>query len=263
MQNNQDRVTYQIDGMHCGGCVAKVQKFLSSFASKVSVTLTPPQVVLEHCTLSLADLNTKLATLGDYHLSEDAIPNVTEAVIPITAAPVVKTSNQTLNAKPMENTNPAWYLTYKPILLIFGYLLLGAFAIQAPWNTFDVDAFMRHIMAGFFLVFSFFKLLNLKAFANSYAMYDLLAMALPAYGMVYPFLELGLGFAYLMNIYPSYVNWVTLILMAFSSLGVIKAVMSKQKVRCACLGSVFNLPMSTITIIEDLLMVVMAAWMLL
>jgi hypothetical protein len=38
--------------------------------------------------------------------------------------------------------------------------------------------------------------------------------------------------------------------------------MNKQKIRCACLGAVFNLPMSTITIIEDLLMVAMAAWML-
>jgi hypothetical protein len=55
---------------------------------------------------------------------------------------------------------------------------------------------------------------------------------------------------------------VTIIVMGFSSLGVVRAVMNKQKIRCACLGAVFNLPMSTITIIEDLLMVAMAAWML-
>jgi hypothetical protein len=50
--------------------------------------------------------------------------------------------------------------------------------------------------------------------------------------------------------------------MGFSSIGVIQSVLDKRKIRCACLGAVFNLPMSTVTIIENLLMVVMAAFML-
>jgi hypothetical protein len=121
---------------------------------------------------------------------------------------------------------------------------------------------MMNFMAGFFLVFSFFKLLNIKAFASSYAMYDLLAQRLPSYGFVYPFIELMLGLAYLLRWQPATTNTMTFVVMAFSSLGVIRAVLNKQKIRCACLGSVFNLPMSTITIIEDLTMAGMAAWML-
>ena len=120
-----------------------------------------------------------------------------------------------------------------------------------------------HFMAGFFLVFSFFKMLNLKAFANTYAMYDLLAMRSKAYGFIYPFIELALGIAYLLGFAAQATNALTLIVMGFSSLGVIRAVMNKQKIKCACLGAVFDLPMSTITIIEDLLMAAMAAWMLL
>jgi hypothetical protein len=58
------------------------------------------------------------------------------------------------------------------------------------------------------------------------------------------------------------INAITLVVMAFSSIGVILAVMNKQKIRCACLGTGFNLPMTTVTIIEDLLMAAMAAWML-
>jgi hypothetical protein len=38
--------------------------------------------------------------------------------------------------------------------------------------------------------------------------------------------------------------------------------MNKKKIRCACVGAVFNLPMSSITIIEDLLMVGMSEIML-
>jgi hypothetical protein len=50
--------------------------------------------------------------------------------------------------------------------------------------------------------------------------------------------------------------------MGFSSIGVIQSVVNKRKIRCACLGAVFNLPMSTVTIMEDLLMVVMSGMML-
>ncbi len=50
--------------------------------------------------------------------------------------------------------------------------------------------------------------------------------------------------------------------MGFSSIGVIRAVLDNKKIRCACLGTVFNLPMSTITIIEDLAMVIMALIMI-
>ena len=94
-------------------------------------------------------------------------------------------------------------------------------------------------------------------------MYDQLAMKVPAYGFVYPFIELGLGLAYLTEFNPNITNWVTVIVMGLSSIGVIQSVLNKQKIRCACLGVAFNLPMSTVTITEDLLMVTMAGTLLL
>ena len=59
----------------------------------------------------------------------------------------------------------------------------------------DLMLWMRYFMAGFFIVFSFFKFLNLAGFAESYAMYDELAKRVKVYGLVYPFLELFLGVA--------------------------------------------------------------------
>jgi hypothetical protein len=51
--------------------------------------------------------------------------------------------------------------------------------------------------------------------------------------------------------------------MTVSIIGVLQSVLSKRKIKCACLGDVFNLPMSTITIIEDALMIAMSGIMLL
>jgi hypothetical protein len=50
--------------------------------------------------------------------------------------------------------------------------------------------------------------------------------------------------------------------MSISIIGVLQSVLNKKKIQCACLGAVFNLPMSTVTIIEDALMIAMSGLML-
>jgi prepilin signal peptidase PulO-like enzyme (type II secretory pathway) len=65
--------------------------------------------------------------------------------------------------------------------------------------------------------------------------------------MVYPFVELALGVAYLAHLNPLPTHWVTIGVMGFPALGVIQAVISKQRIQCACLRAVFKLPISMVT----------------
>jgi hypothetical protein len=51
-------------------------------------------------------------------------------------------------------------------------------------------------MAGFFITFSYFKIINLKEFATSYSMYDIVAKKWKNWGYVYAFIELMLGISY-------------------------------------------------------------------
>ena len=241
MANTQ---TFEIKGMHCASCVAKVQAALAPFADSVEVTLTPPRATLTNSSADIATLNPALANAGNYTLSPEA--------------PIVASISHA-----SETDAQSWFATYKPLLLIIGYILITTLAIQAATGVFDTHTWMLDFMAGFFLVFSFFKFLDPRGFADSYAMYDLLAMRWRPYGFIYPFIELGLGLAYVLERHPYVTSLVTLVVMLFSSIGVIRAVLNKQKIRCACLGQVFNLPMSTVTIVEDLLMAAMALWMLL
>jgi len=62
---------------------------------------------------------------------------------------------------------------------------------------------------------------------------------------------------------PIITNAVTFVVMVVSIVGVLQSVLNKRKIKCACLGDVFNLQMSTITIIEDALMIGMSVIMLL
>jgi hypothetical protein len=144
-------------------------------------------------------------------------------------------------------------------LLVFGYILGVSLLIEFRSEQFLWMRWMSHFMAGFFLVFSFFKLLNLHGFAESYSMYDVIAKRWGGWGYVYAFAELALGVAFLIRFDPLVTNTVTFFVMSISIIGVLQSVLNKRKIKCACLGAVFNLPMSTVTIIEDALMIGMSA----
>jgi hypothetical protein len=118
---------------------------------------------------------------------------------------------------------------------------------------------MLDFMAGFFLVFSFFKLLDLRGFADAYRSYDIVARRSRAYALAYPFMELALGVGYLMRWEPTITHAATLVLMLVGSVGVLRALLDKRAIRCACLGTALNLPMTTVTLVEDLGMAAMAA----
>ena len=161
-----------------------------------------------------------------------------------------------------EELAKSWFETYKPILLIFFYISLVVVLVQINSERFNIMMAMQYFMAGFFLVFSFFKFLNLKGFAESYVMYDVLAKRIPIWAYLYAFIEVSLGMAYLINFNPLVTNIFTFTVMSLSIIGVLQSVFNKRKIQCACLGAVFNLPMSTITIIEDALMIVMSGYMI-
>jgi copper chaperone CopZ len=237
---SMQKIIYHVSGMTCGGCVNRVKTTLAPFASEVVVTLDPPQAILTQPKASITELNQSLSQIGHYTLTA-------------TQPAQVNTNNA---------ENLSWLQTYRPLLLVFTYILLIALLVEWSHGELQLHRFMPNFMAGFFLAFSFFKLLDLAGFANSYAMYDLLAKRVPQYGYIYPFIELALGIGYITHGNSLLLNTVTFVVMTFSTLGVLIAVANRQKIRCACLGAVFNLPMSTVTIIEDILMAVMALWMI-
>ena len=239
--------TYKVSGMTCSGCQAKVQSLLSKVAGvqQVNIDLGKGEATIDmHKHIATADLQSALKDYPKYQLSE-----------------LIK--QQPIAPAYEEEEKRSWIETYKPILLIFGYITGITLLIEYMNGAFVWMRWMNHFMAGFFIVFSFFKLLNLKGFAESYAMYDVVAKKWNGWGYLYVFTELGLGIAYLTGFNPIITNAVTLVVMTVSIIGVLQSVLNKRKIKCACLGAVFNLPMSTITIIEDALMIGMSALMLL
>jgi copper chaperone CopZ len=264
--------TYSIRGMHCGSCTSRVQTALQALpgVESVLVTLTPPEAIVNATTHIANDaISRALQAAGNYDVLENTpIPHATIGFERLQAVPKILPKTNAPQAAPnlafAENSEKrTWFATYKPLLTVGAYILLGTLISQINSGGLDWMLAMNTFMGGFFLAFSFFKMLDVPAFADSYSMYDIVAKRWKFWGYAYPFVELALGVAYFTHFAPAWINAVTLVVMSVSIIGVIQSRMSKQQIRCACLGAVFNLPMSSVTIIEDGIMIAMSAFMLL
>lgn len=236
--------TYSITGMTCEGCVATVKSNLLKLGDVLSAEV---QRDAPQATITMAR-----------HIPTARLQEALGAKYTITEAD----GGMHAYAASSVAADDAGTDSYYPIFLIFGYITGATLLVQWAQGGFNWMQWMSHFMAGFFLVFSFFKLLKLSAFTEGYRTYDSLAKRLPAWGYVYPFLELGLGVLFLTGIAPLATNIATLLLMGVSSVGVIQSLTKKQRFQCACLGTVIQLPLSKVTLFEDLLMVAMSAVMI-
>jgi len=232
--------TYSVTGMTCTACEAKVK----------SALLSTPHVVA----VDVSHKDNSAVIEMDQHIPIIELQKAltaTSTAYQITAAHHSELTEQT----------KSWFSTFKPVLLIFAFILFVTLTVELQ-EGFLWMRWMSNFMAGFFLTFSFFKLLNLEAFADSYSMYDVIAIRWNAWGYIYAFIELTLGILFLTGYQPILTNALAFVIMSVSIIGVLQSVFSKQKIKCACLGAVFNLPMSTITVIEDAAMIIMSGTML-
>ncbi|MGX1931175.1 heavy-metal-associated domain-containing protein [Flagellimonas sp. 2504JD4-2] len=234
--------SYTVTGMTCEGCVASVKEKLSK-VNGVTVVDVDLEASMAHINMErhipISDFSAVLPDKYGIHeqLQKEVVSSVNEGM----------------------GEQSKW-VQLRPLFLIFAYLFAAAFLLNYQnWNL--VEA-MLDFMGLFYIVFSFFKFLDLKGFPESFRMYDPFAKVLPAYGWIYPFLELGLGLLFLMRIQVTVALLITVVILGITTIGVTKTLLDKKSIHCACLGTALNLPMTEATFIENAIMLVMAGWML-
>ena len=234
--------TYIIDGMTCGGCKASVEKHLLDLKEifEVELTLENKEVVITMGNpIETSELQKALPSKYKVSLTENNF--VSKAL-----------SNSEDEKSKLQQL--------KPLILILFYITTASVLLNYQnWNW---DEIMLDFMGLFFIVFSFFKLLDLKGFSESFKMYDPLASRIPVYGWIYPFIEVVLGLMFLMHFGVKTALIITLVVLGITTLGVTKSLLNKKSIRCACLGTALKLPMTEATFIENAVMIVMAVLML-
>ena len=235
--------TYTVTGMTCNGCKASVEKALQAIDHVINVSV---------------DLENAEATLTmSKHISIQQLQDALSSKYTIQAK--TQTKNVFASATSLEEEKPLVKQLF-PLFLIFGYIIAASFLLN--FKPFNLSNFMLDFMGLFYIVFSFFKFLDLKGFPESFKMYDPLAKAIPAYGWIYPFIELALGLLFLMRIQIPLALLITLVILGITTIGVTKSLLDKKTIQCACLGTALKLPMTKATFIENSIMIVMAIVML-
>lgn len=233
--------TYKVTGMTCSGCKASVEKALSDLpdVDHVEVNLENQSATIK-MTKHIEVKELQKALPDKYTLSEKETKNVFG-------------SENSVNEK-------SELKQLIPLFLILGYISITSILLHR--TTWNIESMMLDFMGLFYIVFSFFKLLDLKGFPESFRMYDPLAKAFPAYGWVYPFIETVLGLFFLLRFQIDIALIVTIIILGITTYGVTKSLLDKKSIQCACLGTALKLPMTKATFIENAIMIVMAIVML-
>ena len=228
--------------MTCGGCKASVEKHLLDLKEifEVELTLENKEVVITMGNpIETSELQKALPSKYKVSLTENNF--VSKAL-----------SNSEDEKSKLQQL--------KPLILILFYITTASVLLN--YQNWDRNEIMLDFMGLFYIVFSFFKLLDLKGFSESFKMYDPLASRVPIYGWIYPFIEVVLGLMFLMHFGVKTALVITLIVLGVTTIGVTKSLLDKKSIRCACLGTALKLPMTEATFIENAVMIVMAILLL-
>ena len=228
----------QISGMTCQGCKSSVEDKLSSLSGvdNVQVDLARGEAVIyskNPVSLSLIKetLPPKYSLINEEGINLDTYGD-----------------DVTIKLSKIKQL--------KPLFIILGYIFITSILLNYKnWNSSNA---MLDFMGLFYIIFSFFKILDIKGFSMSFRMYDPLAKQAPIYGYIYPFIEVILGMMFLIRFEVNIALILTVIVLGITTIGVTQTLINKRSIKCACLGTTLNLPMTEATFIENALMIIMA-----
>lgn len=234
---------YNIEGMTCSSCKKSVEESLQKVKNVKGVVV---------------DLQKKEATVTmEKYVSTEEL----KAALPVKYNLTEKqTKYKTENNPVLSDKEKSKVQQLKPLFLILFYITVAS--ILMHYQDWNIQSFMLDFMGLFYIVFSFFKMLDLKGFPSSFRMYDPLAKKLPIYAQIYPFIETVLGLMFLLRIQIPIALIITIVVLGITTIGVTKTLLDKKSIKCACLGTALNLPMTEATFIENAIMLVMAILML-
>jgi copper chaperone CopZ len=236
--------TYKIEGMTCNNCKASVEKYLKDLPN------------ISHVSIDLEKGEAEVTM--DKQIASDELQNALPEKYTVSEKDGGKVSASS-NSSTM-NSEKTKLQQLKPLLLILFYIT--STCVLLHYKDWSWSEFMLDFMGLFYIVFGFFKMLDLKGFPESFKMYDPLANLIPIYGWIYPFIETALGIMFLMRFEVNIALIMTLVVLGITTVGVTKTLLDKKSIRCACLGTALKLPMTEATLIENTIMIAMAAVML-
>jgi glutaredoxin len=155
-------------------------------------------------------------------------------------------------------------LTYTPVIVLFAMAaLLALAASQAAFGSALTVQAGEWFVAFAMVLLAQQKLRDVESFSTMFLNYDLLAQRWIPYGYVYPFAELTAGVLMAAGVLTGLAAPLSLVIGGIGAVSVFKAVyIEKRELKCACVGGDSNVPLGFVSLLENLMMIAMAVWML-
>ena len=144
--------------------------------------------------------------------------------------------------------------SYLPIIYIYFSTFLSVFFLQSFFNL-STREVIQYFLGIFVLIFAFFKIYNIKGFVKNFIEYDFISQKIKVYAYLFPFFELFFGLLFLLKIEILYLEFLCLALFSINTFSIFNALSKKKQFTCACLGGLFELPLSRVSLIENLTMI--------
>ena len=112
-------------------------------------------------------------------------------------------------------------------------------------------------MGTLLILFGVLKLINLAKFVEIFSKYDIISQKFKIYGYIFPFIEIIIGILLIKGYKLQYIYNLINTLMIISIISVSISVVQGKELRCGCLGSFFHIPLSYVTVFENIYMLVM------
>lgn len=154
-------------------------------------------------------------------------------------------------------------ITYRPVAVVFAMTALMALAAsQAAFGTPLTVRAGEWFIAFSMCVLALLKLQNVERFATMFLNYDLLAKRWVPYSYAYPYAEGLAGVLMAAGVLTWLSVPIALFIGIIGAVSVIKAVyVDGRELKCACVGGDSNVPLGFLSLTENVMMVVMAVWM--
>ena len=144
--------------------------------------------------------------------------------------------------------------SFIPLFAVFGTSFLITITLMKNFQVF---------MGISICLLAMLKLMDIEGFGVSFKKYDVISSKYSKWIYIYPFCELLIGLSFLLSTPPSSIIIIAFILGIFGMTSVFKAVyLDKLKLNCACVGGNAKTPLGIISFIENLLMSIMSALIL-
>jgi hypothetical protein len=149
-------------------------------------------------------------------------------------------------------------------IYIINYVYLRYFKQSSDGNNNELNdnELMNNIMSSILFIFGGLKLFDLQKFSTIFSKYNLISKKIPYYSYFYPFIEIILALALFYRYKIDIIYSLIIILMLISLVSVSISLYRCQELRCGCLGSFFHIPLSYVTISENVIMLLMSFYQL-